>query len=1393
MAGLSTGAPIVQVYHEKSIILPDVSRVLACLYEKDIKFKTHTASYKSLLRLQALSHAPVPFYDGPKFLEESREICRYIAEKYEHQGYPFLLGKDALERASVEQWLHNEEHAFNPPSRALFCHLAFPLDEEDDGNDIDIHTRKLEEVLEVYEQRLSDSEFLAGNKFTLADLVHLPNSHYITASDKFLYLYDSRKNVRRWWDAISTRDSWKQVLRDMKTVEEQHKQELKKQQQQKEHPTTSGHPIRIDPLKKTSTEPWTILVPPADTVSSSPTVPQIEKPLATDIFPDGALASSSQSTPIAHETSVAQSKETTFFTTPQEKPTIAQKPPIVDVAKSITKEASSPEPTETDLPTRHKPSSVKDVAPSTQLISSTEPRNGIAIVAAPSRAKDSQTTPGRQDILSAPVGLVPPFSDTQHPSGEVQEYVPADDSGKAKPSKPSSAIREESPPTVVPASAPDTQHGTEPDDVALDEQKFSPSGQDSTHPIQTASSAKPRNEEIRDSAPSTQLISSIERSNGDATVATSDQAKDLQTTPGRQDILSAPIRSVSQRPSGEVQEDVLADDSGKAKPSKPSSAVRADTPPTMVPASAPDTQHGTEPDDVALGEQKISPSGAHPIKMASSAKPRNEEIRDSVRSTQLISSIEQRNGDEVATSDQAKDSQTTPGRQDIDTQHPSGKVQVDVPADDSGETKASKPPSTVREDSPTTVVPASAPDTQKLAPSGQDSARPVKPSFSTEPTKEAAADKAKTPFPDTQDASRKVRDNTPDDHSIDESLPSQEQVSLGGYASEPREGQSTYPYRTDVNEKITKSPSSQENNSEVGPDLTPARHDRPSIGDEPTKSIFPEHGAQPPVATQDVSIDALGKAKSSDQEAMAPIADPASIPDTQRGTAQGQESAHTSEPPSSTEPRKEETNAATADQTNVPETIFDHQVTRLTPDAREALRKDQESSHDDYHGSTLANPLIVNQEQAHTHAGRASEPREEPTPDVHSAGVDRKTTLPPSQAQTSNTGPDSTPISGDVAATSSIQNQEAQPPVATQVPTIQAPQGLASTQNIPYDSLGKIEPPIPPSTDQVMAPIKSPAAPSDDPQGTEPDRNSVRPQQEASFELPSGEETAMSQGDQVNTLPNGNLSDNQVVGQFERERSKGMNSQKNLEGTSADEKSKTQLQTDSSNTQSSKDNNNEVNGTTGSNISATFGELQKQPSRPMESIESSKEPEHQQQADQAIVQSLQGNNKQVEETKAQDTGTDKPEEMEPPENTNQKNNRISQAEALDHSGKQASGVQQLDENTKNASNPTEDTPGGLQNLNKSKDNLRYSEESKLQVQTEGKIQGGETEAPISETEQLKERGLPANSYRNNSSQSQAEASDKSIEQSSPGIQNKNKNSSRSDGSTNDTESGNMED
>ncbi|XP_044382468.1 microtubule-associated protein futsch isoform X4 [Triticum aestivum] len=404
MAGLGTGAPIVKVYHEKSIILPDVSRVLACLYEKEIDFTRETfSSYKSLLRLQASGHVPVPFYDGPnKFLEESREICRHIAETYEDHGYPFLLGKDSLERASIEEWLHHEEHNFNPPSRSLFCHLAFPVAEEDD--DIDLQTRKLEDVLEVYEQRLGDSEFLAGNKFTLADLVHLPNSYHITNSEKFLYLYDSRKNVQRWWHDISSRGSWQKVLKVMHEVERQNKQEeLDKQQQRKQeelekqqqrqwrrqHPPTSRSPFRLDSREQPSTKPHTILVrPPASIIA--PKAPQAEEPHPTETSRDETPVSSSISIPTTHKAPDIRSKHTIISTTHEERPPaslqstpripekspipverrinfftpatspITEKPSRNGADKSRIRDAPLPsEATEIDLPTKSKPSSSK--------------------------------------------------------------------------------------------------------------------------------------------------------------------------------------------------------------------------------------------------------------------------------------------------------------------------------------------------------------------------------------------------------------------------------------------------------------------------------------------------------------------------------------------------------------------------------------------------------------------------------------------------------------------------------------------------------------------------------------------------------------------------------------------------------------------------------------------------------------------------------------------------------------------------------------------------------------------------------------------------------------------------------------------------------------------------
>ncbi|KAH7690137.1 Glutathione transferase protein [Dioscorea alata] len=198
----------------------DVARVLACLFEKDVDFQLiRIDGFKGkerkpdYLKLQP-SGQPLTFEHGSKTLVESREICRYIAEKFADQGNKDLLGKGTLERASIEQWLQTEMQSFDPPTSALVFNLAFAqiMDLEPDQQVITKSKAKLANLLDVYEQRLEETNYLAGDKFTLADLSHLPNAQYLMAATKCGNLFRSRKRVSNWWDRISGRSSWRKVV-----------------------------------------------------------------------------------------------------------------------------------------------------------------------------------------------------------------------------------------------------------------------------------------------------------------------------------------------------------------------------------------------------------------------------------------------------------------------------------------------------------------------------------------------------------------------------------------------------------------------------------------------------------------------------------------------------------------------------------------------------------------------------------------------------------------------------------------------------------------------------------------------------------------------------------------------------------------------------------------------------------------------------------------------------------------------------------------------------------------------------------------------------------------------------------------------------------------------------
>ncbi|XP_062206117.1 glutathione S-transferase F11-like [Phragmites australis] len=212
----------------------DVARVMACLFERKLEFE--------LVRVDAFKRAhklpsnfvkmrdpsgQVTLKHGDITLTDSRDICRYVCTEFPRQCTRNLFGAGALERASIEKWLQAEAQSFDAPSSALAFHLALappmggasPAAPDADDEEVSLRAgtaeseRQLLRVLDVYDDALGRSAYLAGDEFTLADLSHLPNTHYIACSARGRALLASRENVARWYEAISARPAWRQVVR----------------------------------------------------------------------------------------------------------------------------------------------------------------------------------------------------------------------------------------------------------------------------------------------------------------------------------------------------------------------------------------------------------------------------------------------------------------------------------------------------------------------------------------------------------------------------------------------------------------------------------------------------------------------------------------------------------------------------------------------------------------------------------------------------------------------------------------------------------------------------------------------------------------------------------------------------------------------------------------------------------------------------------------------------------------------------------------------------------------------------------------------------------------------------------------------------------------------------
>lgn len=150
-----------------------------------------------------LSQVPALELDDGFALTESRAICTYLEGVFPE---PNLMGADARERAEIEMWDRRVELLYFLPLAAWFrnthpamAELEKPQSAEWAGISRDRATR----MADFFDERLGQSPFVAGSRFTIADITLFVSLGFGRVM-KFKP-WETRANLAAWRDRMAER------------------------------------------------------------------------------------------------------------------------------------------------------------------------------------------------------------------------------------------------------------------------------------------------------------------------------------------------------------------------------------------------------------------------------------------------------------------------------------------------------------------------------------------------------------------------------------------------------------------------------------------------------------------------------------------------------------------------------------------------------------------------------------------------------------------------------------------------------------------------------------------------------------------------------------------------------------------------------------------------------------------------------------------------------------------------------------------------------------------------------------------------------------------------------------------------------------------------------------
>jgi glutathione S-transferase len=169
-----------------------------------VAFQHKTPEYTAINPLQRM---PALVLDDGTVITESIAICRYFEVL---QPEPALFGQGAKEIALVEMWNRRCEINFFANVAAVFRHLH-PAMKDFEVPQVPAYAEAMRPraiwFLEWLDKELSRREFIAGERFSVADITTLVAVDFMKPSR--IVMPDNLANVKRWHAAVSARPSAK--------------------------------------------------------------------------------------------------------------------------------------------------------------------------------------------------------------------------------------------------------------------------------------------------------------------------------------------------------------------------------------------------------------------------------------------------------------------------------------------------------------------------------------------------------------------------------------------------------------------------------------------------------------------------------------------------------------------------------------------------------------------------------------------------------------------------------------------------------------------------------------------------------------------------------------------------------------------------------------------------------------------------------------------------------------------------------------------------------------------------------------------------------------------------------------------------------------------------------